>query len=243
MKPHNPFEGPPPALTFNLHDGSDEQVSIIIVHRNQPTYLNIALQTITCMSMNSNKEIIVVDNNSTDQDAIDYLKDIEQQNIKVIRNSKNLFWGPAANKGAEAANKNSKYFVFMHTDVNVLSRGWLDLMINVTESENSGLIGLEMTSYSMDGQRIEFISEWCMMVTRTCWEEIGPFPEELPQIGTSFVFTLKAEKYGFNPQILNNPVVHHYETFSLDVSDWETQQENSVANMPGLIRKLQTNSL
>ncbi len=33
---HNPLEGPRPEFNINLHDGSEEQVSIIIPHCNRP---------------------------------------------------------------------------------------------------------------------------------------------------------------------------------------------------------------
>ncbi len=44
--PHNPLEGNRPELTLNLESNSDEQISIIIVHKDRPEYLNICLQSI-----------------------------------------------------------------------------------------------------------------------------------------------------------------------------------------------------
>ena len=49
--PHNPLENPErPEITFDLPDGSNEQISIIIVHKDRPEYLNICLQSIHIMS-------------------------------------------------------------------------------------------------------------------------------------------------------------------------------------------------
>src|SRR3990167_4211660 len=84
--PHNPLEGDRPEFTINLHDGSDEQVSIIIVHKDRPEYLNICLQSITVTSFNNNYEIIVVDNGSG-KESQDFLNDIESEaKVKVVRN-------------------------------------------------------------------------------------------------------------------------------------------------------------
>ena len=60
--PHNPLTGQRPEINIPLHDGSDEQISIVIVHKDRPEYLNLCLQSITVCSFNNNYEIIVVDN-------------------------------------------------------------------------------------------------------------------------------------------------------------------------------------
>lgn len=236
--PHNPLEGERPELTINLHDGSDEQISIVIVHKDRPEYLNILLQSIAVTSYNNNYEIIVVDN-ASGPESQDYLNDIDGE-IKVIRNDKNLFYGPAANKGFEASNKNSKYVVFMHCDVVVLNAGWLDLMINVLESQGSGFVGLEMQSYYLGRDKVDFIQEWCMMVTRECWKKVGPFPDKCPQIGASFIPTIKAKYGGFNPQIMRNQICHHYRIFSLDINEYERLTEKAMVVIPQLLRDVQT---
>lgn len=233
--PHNPLEGDRPELKINLHEGSDEQISIVIVHKDRPEYLNICLQSIAVTSYNNNYEVIVVDN-ASGQESQDYLNDIEGE-IKVIRNDKNIFWGPAANKGYEAANKNSKYIVFMHCDVVITNPAWLDLMINVLESQGAGYLGVEMQSYYMENQKVNFIQEWCMMVSRDCWEKVGPFPDKCPQIGTSFITTVRAQQEGFKPQIMKNVICHHYKVFSLDISEYERLTEKAMVTIPKLLRE------
>lgn len=240
-QPHNPLEGERPELTINLHDGSEEQISIIIVHKDRPEYLNICLQSIAVTSFNNNYEIIVVDNNSG-ADSQAYLDEIENE-VKVIRCKENIYWGPAINRGMEAANKNSKYLVFMHCDVVILNPAWLDLFINVSEAHNAGLVGIEMQSYYLQQQKVDFIQEWCMMVTRECWEDCGPFPPELPQIGGAFIFTMKAQQASHRPQIMRNTVCHHYRVFSLDVNTYEQHVEASMTSIPALLRKMQGQSV
>ena len=109
---NNPVESAKSELTVSLKNYSDEQISIIIVHKDRPEYLNLALQSICVTSFNSNYEIIVVDNGS-DKESQDFLDEIEGT-VKVIRNEKNMYWSAACNKGAKSADKNSKYLVFMH---------------------------------------------------------------------------------------------------------------------------------
>jgi glycosyltransferase involved in cell wall biosynthesis len=237
ISPHNPLEGDRPELVFNLHEGSEENVSIVVVHKDRPEYLNICLQSIAVTSLNNNYEIIVIDNNSG-QDTQDFLDDIEGE-VKVIRNKENLWWGAAANKGADVADKNSKYLVFMHCDVVILNPAWLDLLINVSESQDAGLVGVELQSYFMHNQKVDFVQEWLMLTTRDCWEEAGPFHSKLPQIGPAFIYTIKAQNAGFKPQMMRNPIAHHYRIFSLDINDYERLTEQAMVTIPQVLRETQ----
>lgn len=239
---YNPLEGDRADMTIDmLQDGSEEHISIIVVHKDRPEYLNICLQSIAVTSLNNNYEIIVVDNGSTLKDAIDFLDDLQEQGeCKVIRNADNLWWSKAANQGAKAADKRSKYLVFMHADVVVTNPAWLDLLINVSESQDAGLVGVSMHSYYMEKQKIDFIEEWCMLVTREAWNDIGPFSEELPMIGAPFIFTMAAQFADHKPQVIRNPIVHHYAIFGLDVNDFEQHSEAAMVTIPRLMRDLQS---
>lgn len=239
---YNPLEGERPDLTLSLRDGTDEQITIAVIHKDRPEYLNMCLQSIAVTSINNNYEIVVVDNGSTKQDAIDYLEDLKKEPyIKVVRNEKNRWWSAAANQAAKAADKNSKYLVFMHCDVIILNPAWLDLLINVSESGSTGCIGIQKGAYKIQEQKIEYIQEWLLMVTRECWRDCGPFPEELPQIGAPFIFSFAANLRGYRPQVLDRvPIAHHYQIFSIDANDYEKMTEDAMTALPRLIRETQT---
>lgn len=239
--PHNPLEGDRAELSVKLHENSEEHVSIIVVHKDRPEYLNLCLQSIAVCSFNSNYEIIVVDNNSG-KDSQDFLDEIQGE-VKVIKNDKNLYWSEACNKGVQAADKNSKYYIFMHCDVVVLNPAWMDLLINISEAQQAGMVGVDTQAYQMGNQRVEFLQEYVLLVTKDCWEDIGPWPEKLPQIGPSFVLTLKAQNKGYKPQIMKNPIVHHYRIFSLDISEYERMTENAMVELPKLLSDVQSRSL
>lgn len=239
ITPHNPLEGPASQLTIPLHDGTEEQVSIIVVHNDKPEYLNLCLQSIAVTSSNNNYELIVVDNNSGKESQA-FLDEIEEDGVKIVRNSKNLHWSAAANKGAEAASKNSKYIIFLHHDVVILNPAWIDLLINVSESQQSGMVGLELGQYYMQNQKVDFVQEWCLLFSKESWKQIGPFPETLPQIGHSFIMTMKAQLKGLKPQVMKNPVAHHYHVFALNINEFERFTERAMNEIPRLMRELQT---
>jgi GT2 family glycosyltransferase len=194
--------------------GSNDQVSIIVVHHERPEFLNICLQSIRIMSNLNNYEIIVVDNASKDDQTPDFLNALEEEGVKVVRNKENLYWSAAANKGVSKADKNSKYFIFMHCDTVVLNQSWIDILINVSNTNECGIVGTEMPKYTINKSPSGFVAEWCMLITRDCWDDCGPWPEQLPIVGPAFVLTWKAQSKGYKPQIISNLIVHHYKTFS-----------------------------
>ena len=239
-QPFNPLESPggKPTLTVNLHDGSNEQVSIIVVHHDRPEYLNICLQSIHAMSNLNNYETIVVDNCSG-QETQEYLDILQAEGIKVVRNKKNEFWSKAANQGVAVADPNSKYFIFLHADTVVLDPAWIDVLVNIAEGRGCGIVGTSIHSYYIQKQQVNFVQECCMLITRQCLEDIGPWPEELPLVGMAFIMTYRAQHKGHNPQAIGNNVVHHYKAFSMDPSEYERMCEQAMGNVGKLMAQAQ----
>jgi glycosyltransferase involved in cell wall biosynthesis len=238
-KPYNPLEGgKKPELVIPTHDSVEDQISIVVVHKDRPEYLNICLQSIAVTSFNNNYEIIVVDNGS-DEESQSFLEDIKNE-VKLVRLPKNEYWSSAANKGVKAADKNSKYIVFMHCDVVILNPAWLDLLINVADNNKSGMIGVDFSSYVMGDQKVEFLQEYLCLMTRDCWSDCGPWNESLPQVGMSFFMTLKTQSKGYNPQVMKNPICHHYQIFALDINEYERITEEAMSTLPKLLTEIQS---
>jgi len=236
--PFNALETPErPELVIDLHDGTNAQVSIIVINHERPEYLNICLQSIHVMSNLNNFELIVVDN-ASGQETQDYLDVLEGEGVKVIRNDKNLYWSAAANQGVAAADKNSQYYIFMHVDTVVLNQGWIDLLVNISEAKNSGMVGTQLRSYFIQKQRVDFVQEWCMLMTKRCWDDIGPWPEELPLVGNSFIMTLRAQNKGYKPQAITNPIVHHFQAISYNVNEIDQIGEAAMSVVPKLMQKI-----
>lgn len=236
--PHNPLEGKAPELVFNLaDDSSDELVSIVIPHCNRPHYLNICLQSICVKSVNSNYQIIVVDN-ASGKESQDFLDAVEQKGVCVIRNKKNMWWAAAANQGARAADPKSKYILFMHPDTYVISPVWLDVLIGTAISKNSGLISTDLQTYEYAGKPVQFLTEWCLLCSRECWDKCGEFEESLPLMGAPFLFSQKAQINGFNPIKISQKLVHHDAISAFSISEWERFTEQAQHEIPKLYSDL-----
>ena len=74
---HNPLEGDKPELIIDLEQAVGDLVSIIVVHKDRPAYLNLCLQSLAICSQNASHEIIVVDNNSGPETQ-EFLIDIQK---------------------------------------------------------------------------------------------------------------------------------------------------------------------
>lgn len=240
---HNPLEGERPEVKIPLHnEKAADQVSIIIVHKDRPEYLNILLQSISVTSFNNNYEVIVVDNGSQGDEVQAFLEDISTE-VKLVKNEKNLYWSAAANKGAAAADKNSKYLIFMHCDVVITNPGWIDMLVNVSEGQGSGMVGVELQTYYLGTQKVDFLQEYTCLFSRECWKDVGPWEEKLPQIGPAFLMTMKAQNKGYKPQILKTALVHHYRIFSLDINDYEILMEKAMSTIPKLVTDIRAEAV
>jgi glycosyltransferase involved in cell wall biosynthesis len=218
-----------------------DSVSIVIVHKDKPEYLNIALQSIAVNSINNNYEIIVVDN-ASGMETQTFLDELEKD-VKVVRSDKNIYFSAAANLGFRHADKNSKYIIFLHADVVILNPAWIDLMINVAEANKSGFVGLESGSYFIGNQKAEFVQEWCLLLTRQCFEKIHGFPEQLPLVGNAFIATLRAQQELFKPQVMKNNIAHHYKVFGIDVNTFEKLSEEAMALLPKIVSQSQSRAV
>jgi glycosyltransferase involved in cell wall biosynthesis len=238
---HNPLEGDKPELFIDLENSVGVPVSIIIVHKDRPEYLNILLQSIVVCSQNSSYEIIVVDNGSG-KDTQDFLNDIQKE-VKVIRNLQNQYWSAAANHGVRGTDPRSKYFIFLHSDVVILNPSWIDLLISVAESNNSGMVGVETSTYVVGNQKVDFISEWCILISRDAFAKIGPWPEILPLVGNSFIMTVKGQLEGVKPQVMKNIIAHHYKIFGVNSNDYEEITQKAQAMIPKIYQQVQATEL
>ena len=126
-------------------------VSIIIVNFNGKRFLKDCISSVLG-STYPNFEVILVDNASTDK-SLDFVNSVFAKNkyLRIIRNRKNLGFGPANNVGLEQAK--GDYVVFLNNDTSV-EPDWLTILVDVMESD--GTIGLASSLFlNMDGKTVQ----------------------------------------------------------------------------------------
>jgi len=110
-------------------------VSIIITNFNYQKYIHRCIRSCLRQSLSETLyEIIVIDDNSTD-DSINILKSYERfNNIKILKNKKNLGVAASANKAIKKAK--GKYFVRLDAD-DYINRDMIKFMTIYIQSNNN----------------------------------------------------------------------------------------------------------
>lgn len=111
-------------------------VSIIIVNYNTKNLTANCIDSIFALTYEVSFEIILVDNASTDG-SIDFFN--KDQRIKFIKNSKNIGFGQANNKGLKFAS--GKYILFLNSDTLLINNA-IKLLANFLDSNKDvGIVG------------------------------------------------------------------------------------------------------
>lgn len=115
-------------------------ISIVIVNYNSADYLMHCLSSIKAASSNLRVEIVVIDNNSTDDDLQNVIEQFEY--VKFILLPENLGFGKANNLGAEKAS--GEYILILNPDT-ILEEHTLDVMYNyMKEHPEVGISGCKV---------------------------------------------------------------------------------------------------
>ncbi len=110
------------------------KVSILIPNFNGEKFLEKCLPSIY-KNVYQNFEVILIDNNSTD-DSVEFItKNFSK--VKLVVCDSNLGYSKALNKGAKYAQ--GEYFLFLDNDTKVDKNWLLELVSTITSQQNAGL--------------------------------------------------------------------------------------------------------
>lgn len=94
-----------------------KKVSIIIIHYNTPDYLKTCFEAIFKQTY-KNIEVIFIDNNSPDEEGLEFVQDNYENRVTIIANKENLGYAKAANQGIDIAIANkADYIVITNPDI------------------------------------------------------------------------------------------------------------------------------
>lgn len=148
-----------------MKEGNDSQltilgpkISIVIVVWNAKRYITECLESLYNVCRNSNLEVIVVDNLSTDG-APDFIESAFPA-VKLIRNSDNLGFAKANNIGIRAAT--GDYVCLVNSDVKFTSDCFKPMIEYLNANPDVGLLGPMMRTGTGDVARstMRFPTVW-----------------------------------------------------------------------------------
>lgn len=217
------------------------KVTIVVPVYNHADYTYSCVKYIVKNTPNVPYEIILMDDNSSEESAInidDFIK-----NVSFIRNKENLGFLRNCNKGASLAK--GEYILFLNNDTNV-QENWLDTLVDLIESDKKiGMVGSRLVY--PDGRQqeaggiiwddasgwnfgrladpempefnyvkeVDYVSGASMMIDKSLWKKIGGFDEQFVPAyyeDTDLAFEVRA--HGYKVMYQPKSVVIHFEGIS-----------------------------
>lgn len=114
-------------------------VSILIPNKDNVTYLKKCLESLK-KSTYQNWEIVVIENNSTEQSTFAYYAQLEDdERIRVVTWEREFNFSAINNFGAQYAN--GQYILLLNNDVEVINSDWLEQTLMFAQREDVGAVG------------------------------------------------------------------------------------------------------
>lgn len=131
------------------HEGPDPLVSIIVPSRDQLPLLKRCVESVLKVTRYENYELIIVDNGSSERDALDYLQTIEDKvaqigsRIRVLRHP-GAFNFSAMNNRAVREEARGEYICLLNNDTAPLDGDWLHEMVALARRPDVGAVGAKL---------------------------------------------------------------------------------------------------
>ena len=111
-------------------------VSIIISSKDKVYLLKKCLESIELKTSYRNYEIIIVDNNSIDEETLDYYKTL---NHKILRFNESFNFSKINNFGVKQAK--GEYLLFLNNDTEIIEEDWLNALLEHSQRKEVGMVG------------------------------------------------------------------------------------------------------
>lgn len=213
------------------------KTSIIILTYNKLEYTKLCIESIRKYTSKYSYELIVVDNNSTD-DTVKWLK--QQKDIKAIYNSENQGFPKGCNQGIEIAAGDN--ILLLNNDT-VVTYNWLENLVNCLHSSaDIGAVGAitnncsyyqaisvnyksleEMQKFAKQlnvanpnqwEERLKLIG-FCMLIKREVVDKIGLLDERFtPGNYEDDDYSLRIRKSGYRLMLCRDVFIHHFGSVS-----------------------------
>jgi O-antigen biosynthesis protein len=133
-----PFRTPSPARG----EGKRKSISIIIPTKDQYGVFKRCIESIVKFSDMSLVELIIVDNGSSEPDAVTYLKALEAQGFKVLYRPEPFNFSKLCNAGAAIAS--ADFLVFLNNDTEITHENWIERLVYFASQPHVGAVGAKL---------------------------------------------------------------------------------------------------
>lgn len=115
-------------------------ISIVIPNKDHRELLLRCLNSIYEKSTYQNYEILIIENNSTEQETFEYYKEIDGK-----RNTRVLYWEGEFNYSAinnfGISQAKGEYLICLNNDIEVITPGWMEELLGTCQRPEVGIVG------------------------------------------------------------------------------------------------------
>lgn len=121
----------------------EAKISVLIPNCNHAEDLKRCITSIREKSTYDNYEIIVIENNSTEESIFEYYEELKEiSNVKVVEFKDRFNYSKVNNFGAGYAT--GKYLILLNNDTEVISLNWMEELLMFAQREDVGAVGAKL---------------------------------------------------------------------------------------------------
>lgn len=121
----------------------EDKISILIPNKDHADDLRRCIDSIKERSTYDNYEVIIIENNSTEDATFAYYKTLEnQEKIKVVTYEGEFNYSRINNFGAKYAT--GEYLLLLNNDTQVITMNWLEAMLMYAQRPDVGAVGAKL---------------------------------------------------------------------------------------------------
>ncbi len=118
-------------------------VTLIILTRNKSDLLNNCINSILTKTSYPNYEILIVDNDSDEEETLHYLERIQYEaKVRCIRDERPFNFSALCNNGVNTAE--GEYIGLINNDIEVITPEWLNEMVAIAAQNGVGAVGAKL---------------------------------------------------------------------------------------------------
>jgi glycosyltransferase involved in cell wall biosynthesis len=118
-------------------------VSIIIPTKDNLKLLSTCVDSILDKTEYTNYEIIIIDNQTSDEETLLYLNELSYHpKIKILQYNKAFNYAAINNYAVHHAS--GEYLAFLNNDIEVITKNWLNNMLEHAQREEIGIVGAKL---------------------------------------------------------------------------------------------------
>lgn len=121
------------------------KVSIVIPNKDGKDILKVCIDSVKKLTTYSNYEIVVIENNSDQEETFKYYKEIEkEENIRVVYYPEKGFnYAKIINYGVKHC-EDAEYIIQLNNDTELLTPDWIEQMLGFAQREDVGGVGVKL---------------------------------------------------------------------------------------------------